>query len=394
MKSFLFSFLILLSYSSWSQVKEGFDKEEVKDLIAICNSFTFIDLYQSDEEILPEGYEKRYTSGTFGMDNKYQIYIKGKTAVINFRGSTDKKISWMGNIYSSMIPAKGVIKVQGETFNYMFARNKAAAVHSGYALALAYLSKDVLYHINSLNREGVFDIIITGHSQGGALANLITAYLHHLPEKVLSKKNKIKTYAFAAPMVGNKEFAEEYKEEFCTKNISFNIVNPADPIPTFPLSYNEENFVEETIKNVLFNKEAIDKKRILANGAAILFEKPLNKYAQKLSQSVEEQIAKELGPVEMPQYVEGINYSQLDNLIMLIPVEFPRFLKDSTILQNDSLMAVYKRDDEGYFINEEVYAKQSWTYQHKPYNYYVSVLKVFFPEQYATLEKKYLQENL
>ena len=33
-------------------------------------------------------------------------------------------------------------------------------------------------------------------------------------------------------------------------------------------------------------------------------------------------------------------------------------------------------------------------YQHKPYNHYVGVLKRWYPEEYSTLEKKWLPENL
>ena len=69
-------------------------------------------------------------------------------------------------------------------------------------------------------------------------------------------------------------------------------------------------------------------------------------------------------------------------------------LKDSTILQNDSLMTVYKKGPDGHFINKELYAKESWTYQHKPYNYYVSILKMYYPEAYFSLKTKYLPENL
>jgi hypothetical protein len=64
-----------------------FDKEEALDMIALCNSFSFIELYNSDSMIIPKGYEKIYTSGVLGMENKYQVYKKGKIAVICFRGS-------------------------------------------------------------------------------------------------------------------------------------------------------------------------------------------------------------------------------------------------------------------------------------------------------------------
>ena len=160
------------------------NKTEARDMIMICNSFTYLDLYEDDEDILPEGYEKRYTSGTFGMDNKYQVYVKGNIAVINFRGSTDKQLSWIQNFHASMIPAKGVIKVNGKKFEYCFAKDTAAAVHSGYALGIAFLEQELMVRIKSLNNEGIYNIILTGHSQGGALANMFRAYLENLPSNI------------------------------------------------------------------------------------------------------------------------------------------------------------------------------------------------------------------
>ncbi len=92
MRIFFISLITIFSLQSFAQFQEGFNNEEARDMIAICNSFPFLDLYD-DVDIIPPGYTKKYTSGTFGMDNKYQIYTKGKVAVINLRGSNDKKAS-------------------------------------------------------------------------------------------------------------------------------------------------------------------------------------------------------------------------------------------------------------------------------------------------------------
>lgn len=383
-----------MGLSSFAQLEPGFKKEEARDMIAICNSFTFLDLYNSDEEILPPHYTKRYTSGVFGMDNKYQIYQNGDVAVINLRGSTDKKISWLENIYSAMIPAKGIIEIPGEKIEYCFAKDTSAAVHGGYALGIAYISKDILYHINGLHREGIDSFIITGHSQGGALANLLRAYLQNLSPGKIPNAITFKTYAFAAPMVGNKAFAEEYNSRFCVNNTSFNLVNAADPIPQFPLSYNETISITDHLKTLLFDKESFDFKDVLSNRMAILFEDKLINLAQRLSTSASAQIAKDLGPAVMPGYVRDINYQKLGNRVELKPVVYPKMLKDSTILQNDSLMAVYQKGSNGELLNEELYVQEPWAYQHKPYNYYVSFLEMYFPEEYYRLEKKYLPENL
>jgi len=109
---------------------------------------------------------------------------------------------------------------------------------------------------------------------------------------------------------------------------------------------------------------------------------------------VYKKISKEVSDVKMPPPVKDINYFKLESRIELTEFEYPAILKDSAILENDSLMEVYERGEDGQFLDKKLYKSGSWAYQHKPYNYYVAFLKAYFPEQYGRLEKKYLPENL
>lgn len=394
MRTFISFLAISICVHSFAQIKNGFDKKEIKDMIAICNSFSFIELYNSDITIIPKDYEKVYSSGVFGMDNKYQIYKKGTVAVISFRGSTRNKLSWLENAKSAMIPAQGTIKISEGDFNYCFAQDTAAAVHSGYALAIAFLSKDILYNINMLNNQGIYDIIITGHSQGGAIANLLRAYLENLSHQEISKKNTFKTLAFAAPMVGNKDFITEYNARFCVDSSSFNLIIPSDPIPDMPFSYNEDDYLKDNINTMIFETDSFKAKGMITDIFFNTFEGSINKSVKKMSDKISKYISKDLGTVEMPVYDEDMNYSRIGNKIEISPVIYPKALKDSSILQNDSLMAIYKIGPDGHFPNNELYKKEPWAFQHEPYNYYISVLKSYFPSQYASLKKKYLPENL
>lgn len=387
-------FFAIINLTSYAQLEYGFKPQEAKEMIAICNSFTYLNLYNSDKKILPEGYKKEYTSGIHGMDNKFQVYTKGKIGVINMRGSTDKMMSWMENIYSAMIPAQGVIKMQDSEFNYVFAKDTAAAVHAGYALGIAYLSESLLMQVKYLNALGIYNFILTGHSQGGSLAIMLRAYLENLPSEVISSKNRFKNYVFAHPMVGNKAFTDEYNQRFTFNNSNFSIINPADPIPKLPVTYADGKFFSAENINTYFNNGTIDKQSILMSLFMQKYEQTVSSYVQSISQSLTNQIANELGSVKMPTYVEDINYKKVNATIELNPFEYPKILKDSSILQNDSLMAIYKRGSDGHFLDKRLYKKAPTLFQHKPHNYYVALLKKYFSDEYATLPKKYLDENL
>ena len=131
---------------------------------------------------------------------------------------------------------------------------------------------------------------------------------------------------------------------------------------------------------------------MISDGAVKLFEGSFIGAVKKLGFRASEQISKDLGPVAMPNYMEDINYRRIKNTIEINAFVYPKTLKDSTILKNDSLMKIYKRDVDGSFLNKELYEKEPWTYQHNPYNYYTSILKMYFPNEYKSLKRKYISD--
>ncbi|MFT7611649.1 MAG: hypothetical protein ACI9J3_000594 [Parvicellaceae bacterium] len=390
----IFLCLVFFSLDGICQFYTEENTREAREMIAICNSYTFLELYKSDKQIIPEGYKKRFTSGVFGMDNKYQIYETPTSAVINLRGSTAKKISWMENIYASMIPAKGEIKLEERTFVYEFTAVDNAGVHSGYALGIAFLAEAVIDNIKSLNGDGIYNITITGHSQGGALAILLRAYLENLPKGVISKKNTFKTYAFAHPKIGNRMFVDACSAQF-EKGTYYSIVNVKDIVPQLPLSPGERKKIstgESVLRMFLdttYNAKdaALEAMRKMTGGS-------VSKILKRTSASAGKQITKKVGDVEMPPIMEKADYVVSKNRIELAEVEYPKILMDSTVLKNESLMTLYKLDENGVFEDESLYKKEPPFFQHKTYNYYTAFLNKYFPKAYDELRLKYLPEDL
>ena len=381
--------LLLISLNSYGQVKPGFNTVEARDLIALCNSYTYLELYGNDQEIIPEGYLKTYTSPDYGMDNKFQVYVHNKVGIINFRGSTAERISWLENMYAAMIPVEDTIKVNGDLFHYKVGSDTSGAVHAGYVLGLYFLKDDILDQLRNLQKKGISDVIITGHSQGGAIALMTQAFLYNLPKEEGFNNLSIKCYAFANPMIGNHAYSNEFSSTFCAPGLSFTIHNPEDAVPKMPMTYNDSNFMKSQVRTILFDSESFSLKQSFSEGMKVLFDNKLQGLSHRLGRSLNKQIGKELGNIVMPEFKDDINYAHLSNQILISPTEYPLELKDSSILSNDSLMAIYKRDENGIFEEKGLYKKDKWTLQHKPYNYYTAILKDYFNNQYQALEQKY-----
>ena len=389
MRIVLLILLLNFSNTSFAQLREGFDPDEARTLISICNSYTFLNLYGSDSLIIPKDYRKVFTSEVTGLDNIFQVYESGNVGVINFRGSTAKTSSWVENIYSAMIPSTGVIKIDHKNFPYTFAADTAAAVHSGYGLAVVLLSPKLIEQINNLNTKDIYDILITGHSQGGALAHLSRAYLENLSEGEISPKNVFKTYAFANPMCGNEEFAEEYEVNYSEINMSYTIINPSDLIPKMPMHYQEDGKIFGTLrfKNWAYGIEEINFRNIKEYTLQI-FEPLLQSYINSSNRLIERLVASFYVSIEMPEYVEDINYYQTGAIRKLEPFSNPKAPVDTLNMTKKEITKL-KKDKYGNYYN-----KKASFFQHKPYHYYVAILKEYFSRDYKELDLLYLPENL
>ncbi len=380
---------LLYSIISIGQLKSGFSIEEAKHTIALCNSYNFIKQFDSDQTIIPNGYNLSYTSDVMSMDNKFQVYENGKIGVINFRGSTNNVISWVENCYSAMIPANGTIFIDGNAAEYAFAKDKEAAVHAGYGLTIVILSDVLKAQIKALNSKGIYDIIITGHSQGGALATMTRAYLDNMPKGELSSKNKFKTYSYAQPMSGNKEFAIEYNERFSDKGTSYAIINPQDPVPHMPFNYEEETLItKDKVEDWLFGDNEFNPMDLGKDTFIRLFEKSFKSYVKNSNTLLNKILGLKFGKIEMPEFVSDINYFPTGNRKDIAPFEYPKIELDVSDLTEEALKDLPQDADGNWYKQEPKF------FQHKPYNYYVGILKKWDEDAFENLEMRYLESDL
>lgn len=225
-----------------------FNRHEYADML-------WLQFYALSDSV-PSGATLKLSSGTFtkifsspevGLYNKCAIFQRQDgTVVLELRGTVNKPESWLENFYAGMVPATGSLQLTNDyTFHYKLAEHQQAAVHVGWLLGTGFLSRTYLPVLDSLVQKGHNNIIVTGHSQGGALAFLNTSFLHYY---YLAKKQPVflKTYASAAPKPGNQFYAYDF--DFITRGgMGFRVVNAADWVPETPFSlqtlkdYNQVN---------------------------------------------------------------------------------------------------------------------------------------------------------
>ena len=381
--------ITLLSMLTYGQLRTGFSVEEAKFTIAMCNSYNFIEQYGNNSGIVPSEFNLIYTSDILSMDNKFEVYENGEVGVINYRGSTANVFSWVENCYSAMIPAKGTIKVNDSFHKYAFSVDQKSAVHAGYALTIVILSDKIEEQIKNLNKKGIYNIIITGHSQGGALATMTRAYLENLSSGKLSTKNNYKTYAYAQPMCGNLEFSEEYNSKFSKNNTSYFITNPKDPVPYLPFNYEEGKLVtKKKVAGWLLGESEFSLRKLGKNAFIRSFENLLTKYVKGSNSLINKLVSLKLGKVEMPEYVADINYYPTGTKKEIASFKYPRVEVDTKGLTDKELGDLVHEE------NGKWYKKETKFFQHKPYNYYVYVLKEWDRDTYKNLDKTFLYTDL
>jgi hypothetical protein len=306
-------------------LKPGFDKQEYVELLKMHAR-----LYDTTKNKIPYPVHFRsvYNSPTVGMENRWDLWKSKESAmaVINLRGTTQNPVSWLQNFYSAMVPAQGELKLSNSfTFKYHLADNPRAAVHVGWLIGVAYLARDIVPKIDSCYKNGIKEFIIMGHSQGGALAYLMTSHLYNLQKQnIIPGDIRFKTYCSAAPKAGNVYFAYEY-EKLIGGDWGINIVNGADWVPQTPFSVQRLADFNET--NPFKNVDGVLKKQKFFTRIALRHvykqlkrpsDKAQRRYEKYLGGYVSKMVRKTLPEFQPPVYAHTADFVRIGPTITLL----------------------------------------------------------------------------
>ena len=326
--------IFVLSYfgivpSVFSQaLQPGFDKAEYVEMLKISAAFgdsAYVATFPK-----PERYEFVYRSPVVGLDNRWDLWKsrdKAKPSVVfSLRGTTANSVSWLGNFYAAMVPAKGELDLgENNKFPYELAQKPTAAVHVGWLVSMAILSKDIRPRLDSCYRAGIRDMVIMGHSQGGAIAYLLTAYLYDLQKKgEIPADIRFKTYCSAGPKPGNLYFAYEY-EAATQAGWAYNVVNSADWVPEVPLTV--QTLDDFNVTNPFVGAKGIIKKQKFPQRVALKYvynrlSKPSRRaqknYQKYLGNIAAGMVQKNIAGYTPSDYVNTNDYVRTGNTIVLL----------------------------------------------------------------------------
>lgn len=317
-------FAFLVAAAQEHRLKPGFDKNEYADMLKMA--YCTADTPWVNNKMVPAHYLFAYRSPVTGLDNRWDLWISNNhVAVISIRGTTGKTESWLENFYAAMVPATGSMMLDKKTtFSYSLSDNPRSSVHAGWLMATGYISAGVLSKIDSCYKLGIEDFIITGHSQGGGISYLLTAWLRNLQKNGrLPGELVFKTYSSAAPKPGNLYFAYDY-ERSTYGGWAFNVVNSADWVPETPVSiqslsdFNNVNPFSDA-------KESIRKQpfptRTAMRYAFRKLERPsrraVKNYRKYLGQAAGKFVSKSLPEYQAPEYLYGNHYVRTGTTIVL-----------------------------------------------------------------------------
>ncbi|WP_194777825.1 lipase family protein [Pararhodonellum marinum] len=320
---------LILSFTAFSQgLKPGFDKEEYLEALKI-SAITSKDSSYFEKIEAPSKFQMIYQSEIMGLDNFWDLWQhqSQNVAAISIRGTTPNPISWLENFYAAMVPATGKLDIQeGFAFDYALADNPRAAVHIGWLVGTAFLSRDMLPKMDSLYQSGTKEFLIIGHSQGGGIAYLLTAHFRSLQRQGnIPQDLKFKTYCSAAPKPGNLYFAYAY-EHMDYDGWAYNVVNAKDWVPEVPMSiqttgdFNDINPFQNA--KVMISKQKFPKNLALKRVYNQL-DKPTRKaqknYQKYLGEMASKAVSKNIEGFNSPEYYGSNHYVRTGKTIVLTP---------------------------------------------------------------------------
>ncbi len=308
-------------------LQPGFDADEYIEMLGVSAG----QMHQPAAAKIPlsRQYHMVYRSSETGLKNRWDLWLNKDSTImlISLRGTTADQESWLENFYAAMIPAAGELQLNDSTvFHYRFSDDPKAAVHAGWTIGIGSMMPGIMEKLKTYYAKGIRQLMIMGHSQGGALAYLLTSYLYYQVQAgLLPADIKIKTYCSAAPKPGNLYYAYDF--DYITRNgWALTVVNSADWVPETPFSLQTlcdfnplnpfANVKPQLAKLPFFVKlymnHAYNRLDRTSSGAKRVFEK-------YLGNTVYKQVKKYLPQLKQPQYSYSMNYMRAGVPVVLKP---------------------------------------------------------------------------
>jgi hypothetical protein len=218
--------------------------------------------------------------------------------------------------------------------------------------------RDIVPKIKEYYSQGVRQVIIEGHSQGGALAFLLTSYLRYLvADGGLPADITFKTYCSAAPKPGNLYYAYDF--DFITRGgWALTVVNAADWVPETPVTIQKSTDLNEG--NPFSNQNDALKgqkwyvklyARHIYNRLSKTSGKAQRTYQKYLGKKAYKMVKKFLPHLEKPKYSNSNHYVRAGTPVILQPdsAYFAKFPAQGNDIFRHHLFTPY------YYLVEKIY---------------------------------------
>lgn len=192
----------------------------------------------------------------FGPFNNAWLLVQSATDPTQYalviRGTVAETRSIMADALVTTIAAQSGIKLRDQrVLPIVFAATPKAELHLGFAYAAFTLlfeqEHGILKQLQQTHLPANAKLLITGHSQGAAIATLVHSFLYYALTdnqdryelKLRLKQGQssgvqLKSYLFAQPKPGNLQYAQDFAR--IAKDTAYAINNDLDPVPQVPLS--------------------------------------------------------------------------------------------------------------------------------------------------------------
>jgi hypothetical protein len=240
---------------------KGFDASEAYSLLELCINANNLGekgyIWQADDwtPIYPAAATD--AAPVIGPWNNawrlWRNHTAPDTYAVVIRGTVEKSSSILQDVVTTSISAeKAVIKAWADSaageagyISFKLADAAKSETHIGFTYGLAVLMFASDTGILRTLRDQVpvgSKLLITGHSQGAAIATLTHAFLHYaindpVDRYELREKNySLKSYVFAQPKPGNWQFALDFARVAGSRGTAFTVNNSRDWVTQVPLS--------------------------------------------------------------------------------------------------------------------------------------------------------------